>query len=228
MRFSPPAGMNLYAYTRDSRERETERDKVTQGEKRDICGFPLQGPRRPARFFIRYSGLWCCSCCLLLHRLLRPPIRPGTDTRRLHGLRLWVDLQREIIWKTFDAPSASFPALSHRRPLWWASWQRLGRLAPRTFLSAVVWVSLTERPICCHFCLYTHTESSGTNGVSLQNVISRVCAQTTQDFIPTMAVAVHTMTDCKENTWMNRRSVNQGDQGRKFLYFMIILLYVTQ
>lgn len=65
----PPPGMNLYVYTFESWERETEseRDKVTQGEKRDICGFPLQGPRLPAWFFIRYSGLWCCSCCLLSH-----------------------------------------------------------------------------------------------------------------------------------------------------------------
>ena len=35
--------------------------------------------------------------------------------------------------------------------------ERAGRglaVCPEDILSAVVWVSLTERPICCHFCWY--------------------------------------------------------------------------
>ena len=102
MRFSPPAGMNLYAYTRDSRERETERDKVTQGEKRDICGFPLQGPRRPARFFIRYSG------ALML--LLLPPLTPTATPSDTSG-----DRHSQITWIAIVSRSSK---RNHLKNLW--------------------------------------------------------------------------------------------------------------
>lgn len=155
--------MNLYVYTFESWERETEseRDKVTQGEKRDICGFPLQGPRRPAWFFIRYSGLWCCSCCLLSH----------TDCyalRYVRGQTLadYMDCDCESIFKEKSSKKKPLmlPLLHFQRSHTEGHYdERAGRgsarLAPRTFLSAVVWVSLTERPICCHFCLYTHTHT---------------------------------------------------------------------
>lgn len=107
----------IYMYVR---ERQRERH-------RDICGCPLEETRRPAWFFIRFSGLWCCSCCLLLYQLLNPLIQPGIGSGRLR--LLWLDLQRK--WsETFDAPSAIFPVLSYRRPFRWrASWQRLQCLA---------------------------------------------------------------------------------------------------
>ncbi len=113
------------------KENETEWNREKE---RDICRCPLEGTRRPAWFFIRFSGLWCCSCCLLLYQLLNPLMQPGIDSGRLHVLRLWLDLQRKSS-ETFDAPSAIFPVLSYRRPLWWVSWQRLHCLAWGHFVS---------------------------------------------------------------------------------------------
>lgn len=98
---SPPTSgyesICIYVLILRKRDREWERQSDTGREKRHLWISP---PGTEASRLVLYQVLWALMLLLLpppSHRLLRPLIRPGTDTRRLHGLRLWVDLQREII-----------------------------------------------------------------------------------------------------------------------------------
>lgn len=119
---------------------------------RDICGCPLEERGRPAQFSLRFLGLWCCSCCLLLYQLPEPVMQPGRD--KADYLYCDCDSSKRIIWNLWCSLSCISSVLPQKdmkmSELAEASWSCL-----RMCLSAVVWVSLTERPICCSSCLCT-------------------------------------------------------------------------
>ena len=197
---SPPPRVWIYMYMRSSLEKERQRARETKWHrerKETSVDFPSRDRGVPLGSLSGTRGFDAAPAA----SSLIPTATPYDTSGDRHSQITWIAIvsrssKRNHLKKTFDAPSASFPALSHRRPLWWASWQRLGPSRPEDiFVSCCLgqfnWEANLLPLLLIHTHTHTHTVSSVTNGVSLQNVISRVRTQAAQDFIPTMAVAVH-------------------------------------
>lgn len=188
----------IYMYIRLNLEKERQRARETKWHrerKETSVDFPSRDRGVPLGSLSGTLGFDAAPAA----SSLTPTATPSDTSGDRHSQITWIAIvsrssKRNHLKKTFDAPSASFPALSHRRPLWWASWQRLGPSRPEDiFVSCCLgqfnWEANLLPLLLIH--THTHTVSSVTNGVSLQNVVSRVRTQIAQDFIPTMAVAVH-------------------------------------
>lgn len=185
----------IYMYIRLNLEKERQRARETKWHrerKETSVDFPSRDRGVPLGSLSGTLGFDAAPAA----SSLTPTATPSDTSGDRHSQITWIAIvsrssKRNHLKKTFDAPSASFPALSHRRPLWWASWQRLGPSRPEDiFVSCCLGQFNWEANLLPLLLIHTHTVSSVTNGVSLQNVVSRVRTQIAQDFVPTMAVAV--------------------------------------
>lgn len=150
----------IYVWILRKRDRERERQSDTGREKRHLWISP---PGTEASRLVLYQVLW--ALMLLLLPPLTPTATPSDTSGDRHSQITWIAIvsrssKRNHLKKTFDAPSASFPALSHRRPLWWASWQRLGPSRPEDiFVSCCLGQFNWEANLLPLLLIHTHTHS---------------------------------------------------------------------
>lgn len=129
---------------------------------------------------------------LLLSSLIptaKPSDAAGDRQRQITHIANATGSSKKIMWNLWCSLCCVSSALEQKAVMT----SELAEASPscrRTFLSAVVWVSLTERPICCHFCLYAQCPLKQ---MVLHNKVWWLdfAPNTMQHFIPTIAVAFH-------------------------------------
>lgn len=164
---------------------------------RDICGCPLEETWHLAWFFFGFQGFDAAPAVSSYTNSYTLWFTVADYMLRVHDCRYTPS--KKIICD-LCCSSCCIPSTLTLKATVTSELAEASMSCRRTFLSAVVWVSLTERPICCHFCSYTQRPLK-------QMVLQQqnVDVMTERSQCPLELLVFTIMTDCKGNSLNNRR-----------------------